>query len=165
MTRATLKRFVFILLFVAIAMNSKAQVLSAKIGINGLTCSQCSRSVEMQLLKLPFVKTVNMDLERTEGSINFKEGTKVDFSKVAKAVKDAGFSVRFLKAEIDLNKVELKTNTFIINKETYLIEGKVPPANSKNLFIFKGKKYSSEKGASNSSGESGKDIYRISLAS
>jgi copper chaperone CopZ len=164
MTRATLKRFVFVLLFVAIATMGHAQVLSARVGINGLTCSQCSRSVEMQLRKLPFVKTVDMDLEKTEGSLQFKEGANVDFSKIAQAVKDAGFSVRFLKAEIDLNKVEMKANSFTINKETYLIEGKVPPANSKNLFIFKGKKYSSEKDASTNIAP-GKNRYRISLAS
>src|ERR1700744_3890006 len=96
MTRLMLKRFVFILLLAITMMPLHAQVISARVGVNGLTCSQCSRSVEMQLRKLSFVKNVNMNLKQTEGDLEFKEGAKIDFSKIAEAIKNAGFSVRFL---------------------------------------------------------------------
>jgi len=75
-----------------------AQYKEAEIGINGLTCSQCSRSVELRIRKLAFVKDVQMNLEHTEGRVFFKEGEKVEIGKIASAVKDAGFSVRYLKA-------------------------------------------------------------------
>jgi copper chaperone CopZ len=105
MTSLGFKKFVFSLLFSLIVISAHAQFISATIGINGLTCSQCSRSVEMQLRKLSFVKDVKMDLEQTRGTIFFKENKKVNIASIANAVKDAGFSVRFLKA--DINKKEL----------------------------------------------------------
>jgi copper chaperone CopZ len=72
-----------------------------QIGINGLTCSMCSRSVEIALEKLDFIDKVEMDLEKTQAAITFKSGDNINFAKIAKAVKDAGFSVRFLKAYFD----------------------------------------------------------------
>jgi copper chaperone CopZ len=101
MTSQGFKKFVFSLLFLLIAISVRAQFINATIGINGLTCSQCSRSVEMQLRKLSFVKDVKMNLEQTSGTIFFKENKKVNIKSIADAVKDAGFSVRFLKAEIN----------------------------------------------------------------
>ena len=107
MTSLGFKKFVFSLLFIIIAISVRAQFINATIGINGLTCSQCSRSVEMQLRKLPFVKDVKMNLEQTSGTIFFKENKKVNIKSIAGAVKDAGFSVRFLKVEIDKTKVNI----------------------------------------------------------
>lgn len=71
-----------------------------KIGIDGLTCSACSRSVEMGLRKLNFISSVEMDLENTEGKIILKEGEIIRFEEICSAVKDAGFSIRYLKAEL-----------------------------------------------------------------
>jgi copper chaperone CopZ len=77
---------------------TKAQFTYAEVGINGLTCSQCSRNVEMSIRKLPFVKDVEMNLAHTEGKIFFVKSGKVDIDKIAQAVRNAGFSVRYLKA-------------------------------------------------------------------
>lgn len=74
-----------------------AQFIWAEIGVDGLTCSQCSRSVEMSLLKLDFVHEVQMNLEHTTGKITFKKGIEVNLKKIAKAITDGGFSVRYLK--------------------------------------------------------------------
>jgi copper chaperone CopZ len=73
-----------------------AQFGTARLGINGLTCSQCSRSVELSLRKLAFVSDVTMDLENTIATIRFGNESEPDFKYLAKAVTDAGFSVRFL---------------------------------------------------------------------
>ena len=85
--------------FVLFAFCAIAQFTSAKIGINGLTCSACTRSVETGLRKLSFVENVEMSLENKSGIITFKKGQKVEIEKIASAVTDAGFSVRFLTAE------------------------------------------------------------------
>ncbi len=87
-----------------------AQIQSVQIGVNGLTCSQCTRSVEMSIRKLSFVKEVRMNLQNTEGEIYFNDETKVDISKIAKAVVDAGFSVRYLKAKIYFNQLSVNEN-------------------------------------------------------
>lgn len=127
------------------AFHCQAQIQSAKVGINGLTCSQCSRSVEMQLRKLAFVSNVNMDLADTEGTLQFKEGSKIDFSKIAQAVKDAGFSVRFLEAEIDMQKVKIAEHGFKIGNDLYLVPDAKDIKPAVVTFRFMGKKYASGK--------------------
>ena len=66
-----------------------AQYTSARIGVNGLTCSACTRSVEMSIRKLPFIENVEMNLENTDGILKFKKGQEVDIFKIAQAVVDA----------------------------------------------------------------------------
>jgi hypothetical protein len=68
----------------------------------------------MSLLKLNFVDHVEMQLAKAEGIVFFKSGQKVDLDKVAQAVFDAGFAVRFIKMELDLSK-----NTFSGNCINY----------------------------------------------
>jgi copper chaperone CopZ len=91
-------RFVAIFILLLSCYELPAQFRSAMLGVNGLTCSACSRSVEMAIRKLPFVEQVEMNLENTEGKIFFKEATEVDIEKLARAVINAGFSVRYLTA-------------------------------------------------------------------
>jgi copper chaperone CopZ len=92
----------FVILFMLLFSRTIwAKVTSVQIGIDGLTCSMCSRSVEMAIKKLTFVEEVKMDLKQTQGIITFKTGQNINFKQLAKAVKDAGFSVRFLKATVD----------------------------------------------------------------
>ncbi len=127
MTIGKLKTFVVCLLLNICGMVVHAQFRQANIGINGLTCSQCSRSVEMQLRKLSFVKDVQMDLASTEGTITFAAGKKVDIHAVAKAVKDAGFSVRFLKANISQEDLAGSENDCIMLRgNAYKVIGTLP---------------------------------------
>jgi hypothetical protein len=63
----------------------------------------CTRSVEMSIRKLDFVDSVSMDLAQTEGVIFLKPGSTPDLRKVAKAVTQAGFSVRFLHIAIEFD--------------------------------------------------------------
>ena len=68
-----------------------------------ITCSQCSRTVEISIRKLDFVADVQMNLEHTEGKIILKNGKKADMEKIAQAVTDAGFSLRYLKADLTID--------------------------------------------------------------
>jgi cation transport ATPase len=97
-----------LIIFLSLTLAVKAQILSAKVGVNGLTCSMCTRSVEMSLRRLDFVDSVVMSLQNTEGEIFFNKNHPVDFESLAKAVVDAGFSVRFLKIRLDLNVIRLE---------------------------------------------------------
>ena len=99
---------------------ASAQVKDVELGINGLTCSQCSRSVEMKLRRLDFVKDVQMNLERTEGKITLRPDKKVDMERVAKAVEDAGFSVRYLQATFNFNQVQITPgHCFVYSGDNY----------------------------------------------
>jgi len=97
-------------------IRADAQFKDVLIGISGLTCSQCSRSVEMSLRKLDFVQNVEMGLQKAEATVTFKPGRKVDVEKIAKAVKDAGFSVRLLDATFNFDNVTTTPGSCFVYK-------------------------------------------------
>lgn len=108
-----LKTHLITLLLLVASLTCSAQFKSAMIGVNGLTCSACTRTVEMSIRKLAFVESVSMNLENTEGLITFKSGGEVDINKVAKAVYDAGFSVRYLKAVFTFSNEKVGPGTCV----------------------------------------------------
>jgi copper chaperone CopZ len=86
---------IYLTVFVTAA---NAQFKSATIGVNGLTCSMCQKSVEKSLYRLKFIENIETDLESTTLNVTFKPGTDVVISQLAQKVKSAGFSVRNLDA-------------------------------------------------------------------
>ena len=90
---------------------AQGQFKSVEMGIDGLTCSMCSRSVEMSLFKLDFIDRVEMDLNSNRSEIFFNEGMYVSIDKVAQAVIDAGFSVAYLNALFDFKEQPIDTHT------------------------------------------------------
>ena len=110
----TITRYIAgLILLCCFALSSPAQVQRFEVGVNGLTCSACSRTVEVSLRKLPFVKDVQMNLEHTEGQIFIKENTTIDIAKIAKAVVDAGFSVRYLRGSYTVNNLSTSPGTCV----------------------------------------------------
>lgn len=103
-------RNIILSMLLLFSLTGAAQFKSAMIGVNGLTCSACTRSVEMSIRKLKFVKEVEMNLENTEGKIIFTDNIPVDISKIAQAVRDAGFSVRYVKATTTISNFDLTQN-------------------------------------------------------
>ena len=92
-----------VLLFLCGGFSANAQFETVYIGVNGLTCSQCTRTVEMRIRKLDFVDDVQMNLQHTEGKIVLKKDKKADMEKIAQAIVDAGFSVRYLTADLRID--------------------------------------------------------------
>lgn len=103
-----------------------AQYTSARIGVNGLTCSACTRSVEMSIRKLPFIENVEMNLENTDGILKFKKGQEVDIFKIAQAVVDAGFSVRFLNADYTFSNTNITDRKYNENGYSFYFVRKTP---------------------------------------
>lgn len=115
-----LKRSLILLCFLVSSAPLFAGLKWVDVGVNGLTCSMCTRSVEMSLKRLDFVEKVEMDLETTEGRIFFKEGAPVDLNALAKAVVNAGFSVRFLKLQLSFDDIPLKDDgSFVFQGQSY----------------------------------------------
>ena len=70
------RRIVLLCTFMFIACCAAfSQIDTVRIRIIGLTCSSCSKSVEEKLIKISFVKSVQMNLNRNEATV------LVDFSK------------------------------------------------------------------------------------
>ena len=123
--------------------NASAQFENVYIGVNGLTCSQCSRTVEMSIRKLDFVADVDMNLEHTEGKIVLKKNKKADMDKIAQAVVNAGFSVRYLQAELHTDNPIVTTGScFSFSGDQYILsEPPKTPLKGEIKLKFIGKKY------------------------
>ena len=149
-----MKNILSFLAFLILGLNSlKAQFLWAEVGVDGLTCSACSRSVEMSIVKLNFVDSVVMNLEHTEGKIYFKKNTKVEMDKIAQAVVDAGFSVRFLKAAFLFNAGSVFFAPSVSGKNQFVYENTIyqflkpldKTLSGETTITFIGKKFLSKK--------------------
>lgn len=92
----------FLLLFLLADMSASSQVKGARLQASGLTCAMCARSVYKNLESLPFVDSVDTDLEQSAFVISFKDGSTVDADKIRKRVEDAGFSVAALELKASL---------------------------------------------------------------
>ncbi len=141
-----LQRYLLLCIYILYPLCSSAQFTSAIIGVNGLTCSACTRTVEMSIRKLDFVKDVEMNLENTEGKIIFKENSDVDISKLAGAVTDAGFSVRNLIANYIFHDVMVGKN-FCFNAGKFkmqFISVQEKKLNGEVPLIFLGKDFQSK---------------------
>ncbi|MBK9271208.1 MAG: heavy-metal-associated domain-containing protein [Saprospiraceae bacterium] len=85
-----------------------AQSSIVRIGINGLSCSACVKSVEMQIRKLDFVTDLEMDIIGTEALILVQHKRSFELNKLVRAVYKAGFSVRDVKLKWSLSEFKLK---------------------------------------------------------
>ena len=122
----------FIAFLLICSTHSFAQIKSATLIASGLTCSMCSKSIYKSVTKLPFVKDVVADVEKSSFEITFKEGSKPSFDEVKKAVQDAGFSVASLTAVIFFNNETISNNAGVtvgganlqfINVSTQILNG------------------------------------------
>ena len=89
-------------LFFGIQFSAAAQIQSAKLKADGLTCSMCSKSIYKALEKISFVDKIDANVETSVFTITFKKGQTVSPDRIAKAVTDAGFAVGQLELTADL---------------------------------------------------------------
>jgi len=94
------KQFFIYLIFSLFIVHAKAQIEYALVQVNGMTCSACSFAVQQSLQKLPFVKSVDFDLNSKVAKVNFTNGNDVDLNKLSVRVQDAGYSVGVLQIAI-----------------------------------------------------------------
>lgn len=114
-----------VIAFIAwIPWSSYAGLRWVDVGVSGLTCSVCSRSVEMQIGKLDFVDSVYTDLQRAESRVYLRDGSAIDMRKIAKAVVDAGFSVQFLKVDLNFEDISIDADgSFDIQGQSFQLIG------------------------------------------
>jgi len=104
--------FLIVISFGLIPKQSFAGLKWIDVGINGLTCSLCTRSVDRSISRLEFVDSVNMSLENTEGRIYVKDVEVIDLKRITKAITDAGFSVRFVRLQFDFRDTRIDKDGF-----------------------------------------------------
>ena len=165
-------QLLFVVLLCLGNFTAHAQFQAAYIGVNGLTCSQCSRTVEMSIRKLDFVSDVQMNLEHTEGKIILKKDKKPDMDKIAQAVINAGFSVRYLQADLMIdNSVAVSGQCFSYKGDAYeFTQMPKDPLTGLVKLKFIGKKYlpknelkKMEPLTDNKCGNANGKIYHVSI--
>lgn len=115
-----MKSTLSILLFLLFCFPSLAQFTSAKVGIDGLTCSACSFATEKSIKKLDFVDSVFMELDKNIATVYFKKNMLVSIPALGKKVKDAGFAVRSLYAVFNFNEVTVTNDyCFVYENNVY----------------------------------------------
>jgi copper chaperone CopZ len=98
----------------AITTTAMAQIKSATLTASGLTCSMCSKSIYKALLKVPTIKDVQVDIQKSSYDIQFKEGSKVVIDDIKKAVEDAGFSVASMQVKASFNNTEVYNDAHVV---------------------------------------------------
>jgi copper chaperone CopZ len=137
-----------------------AQIKSASLTASGLTCSMCSKAIYKALLKVPEIKGVSVDVEKSVYKVTFKENAKIEIEDVKRAVTDAGFSVASMQIRANFNDVEVSNGYSMIlsgNKLLFLAVNKQKLSGEKTVTIVdKGyisdrdfKKYSKTQGPGN----------------
>jgi copper chaperone CopZ len=105
---------------------SNAQVTEGILQASGLTCALCAKSIFTNLSALPFVESVDTDLNASSFLIKFKPNTNVDPQLLKKKVEDAGFFISDLQLKVKLINKAIGANTFIRESGSYyhLVNGK-----------------------------------------
>ena len=104
--------FLLVMIFGLVPEESFAGLKWIDVGINGLTCSLCTRSVDRSINRLEFVDSVTMSLENTEGRIYVKNVEAINLKRITKAITDAGFSVRFVRLQFDFRDTRIDKEGF-----------------------------------------------------
>lgn len=65
----------------------------AHVGVNGLVCDFCARSLEKMFGKQDAVDHISVDLDEKLVTINFKDGKTLDDDTITKLITDAGYNV------------------------------------------------------------------------
>jgi copper chaperone CopZ len=99
--------FISLVLLFGISLQANAQLISADVGVNGLTCSMCARGTEETLKRLDFIDSIDVDLNTLVAHITFKKNMNAPIEDIVKAVEDAGFSVRNINAVFDFKNQKI----------------------------------------------------------
>lgn len=103
------------------AIPGNAQLKYVKLGVDGLTCTACCRSVEKFIGKLKNVKEVSINLDNAEGVVYFVNNENVNFESISRAVTRAGFSIRFINVVYQFSELQVN-NDFCLNAGAFQLQ-------------------------------------------
>jgi len=64
----------------------------AVVTVNGMACPFCAYGLRKELLTLPGVKDVQVDLNKSQATVAVRDGSEVKDAEIRQAVKEAGFT-------------------------------------------------------------------------
>jgi copper chaperone CopZ len=108
-----MKTLFFISMIISQSFLGIAQIEKAEFQASGLTCSMCSNAINKALKTVPFIETVNVNLNKNLFVITFKKNEQVDFDLIKKKVEDAGFSIAKFWITVDLSNQKIDNDEHI----------------------------------------------------
>jgi len=115
-----MKKFLIVISIIFAGFAANAQFKSASLQAAGLTCAMCTKAINKELDRLPFIAKVEPDIKNSAFIITFKKGAEVDFDAMKTAVEDAGFSVAKLKVTGNFNNLAVTSDTHVqLNGKTF----------------------------------------------
>jgi len=82
----------------AVHSNTPIASAGATLYVNGLGCPLCASNIDRQLVRVPGVKKVTVDLSEGKVALDFKDSPRPSPHQLESAVADAGFTL--VKLEI-----------------------------------------------------------------
>jgi copper chaperone CopZ len=105
-----MKKIITLLFCIAMFFNANAQITKAELIANGLTCSMCSNATYNQLKTIPFLDSIDTDVEHTKFILYFKPNNTFDLNLIKSKVEDAGFSVGSLVLFMNFDNVSVEND-------------------------------------------------------
>lgn len=105
-----MKAFILITLGIITTFNANAQISKAELIANGLTCSMCSNATYNQLKTIPYLDSINTDVEHTKFILYFNPNSSFDLKLIKTKVEDAGFSVGSLVLFMKFDNIKVEND-------------------------------------------------------
>lgn len=149
-----MKQLMFLMTLLALGFGAAAQVREARLQASGLTCSMCSKAVLNALKKVPAVQSVQVDIDKQEYGLVFKQNADVELDALKEAVEEAGFSVARLSvtANVDAQTLSKDQHVQIGGKAFHFLNGAGKQLSKKATFFVVDKAFLPAKEAKKWSG-------------
>lgn len=109
----TQKTRLIVLFLFAMPFLTSAQFEKAEFQASGLTCSMCSNAIHKALKTIPFIESIQTDLNDNLFQINFVKGVPVNIDLIKKKVEDAGFSIAKFWVMVDFHNLACKNELHV----------------------------------------------------
>ena len=115
-----MKKIIILFFSIVSVVNANAQISKAELIANGLTCSMCSNATYNQLKTIPFLDSIDTDVEHTKFILYFNPEKNFDLKLIKTKVEDAGFSVGSLVLFMKFDNVAVEDDFhYIVGDITY----------------------------------------------
>jgi len=115
-----MKKIIILFFSIVSVVNANAQISKAELIANGLTCSMCSNATYNQLKTIPFLDSIDTDVEHTKFILYFNPEKTFDLKLIKTKVEDAGFSVGSLVLFMKFDNVAVEDDFhYIVGDITY----------------------------------------------
>lgn len=83
----------FLALICSILISQSALAAEQTVFVKGMVCAFCAQGIEKSFMKEPEIEKVSVQLEDHKVTLTYKEGKKMESSRIAALLETSGYSV------------------------------------------------------------------------